>query len=134
MILSNCDAGEDSLRVPLTPRSLNQSVQKDINPGYSLEGLMLKKKLQHFGHLMRRANSLEKTLMLGKTAGRGEEKGVTKDEIVGWHLRFKGHEFEQTPGDNEGQGSLAHCSPLHPKGSDTTKQLNNNKKWFLSLF
>ena len=68
-------------------------------------------KLQYCGHLMPRTNSLEKTLMLGKTAGRGEEKGVTKDEIVGWHLRFKGHEFEQTPGDGERQESLACCSP-----------------------
>ena len=73
------------MRVPWTAKRSNQSILKKINPEYSLEGLTLKLKLQHFGHLMRRANSLEKTLMLGKTAGRGEEKGVTKDEIVGWH-------------------------------------------------
>ena len=85
LILLNCDAGEDSLRVPLTPRRLNQSVQKDINPGYSLEGLMLKKKLQHFGHLMRRAHSSEKTLMLQKIEGRrrrGEQRMRWLDGIT----------------------------------------------------
>ena len=59
-----------------------------INPEYSLEGLMLKLKPQYFGHLMRRSDSLEKTLMLGK-----EEKG-TEDKMVGWHHRLNGHEFE----------------------------------------
>ena len=68
-MLSNCWAGEDS-RIPWTPRRSNQSILKEINPGYSLEGLMLKLKLQYFGHLMWRASSLEKTLMLGKTEGR----------------------------------------------------------------
>ena len=58
------------LRVPWTARRLNQSILKEISPGYSLEGLMLKLKLQYFGHLMRRADSFEKTLMLGKTEGR----------------------------------------------------------------
>ena len=58
------------LKVPWTARKLNQSIQKEINPEYSLEGLMLKLKLQYFGHLMRRANLLEKTLMLRKIEGR----------------------------------------------------------------
>ena len=58
------------LRVPWTARRSNQSILKEINPEYSLEGLMLKLKLQHFGHLMQRTDSLEKTLMLGKTEGR----------------------------------------------------------------
>ena len=58
------------LRVPWTARISNQSILKEINPEYSLEGLMLKLKLQYFGHLMQTANSLEKTLMLGKTEGR----------------------------------------------------------------
>ena len=62
----NCGAGED-LRVPWTARRSNQSILKEISPEYSLEGLKLKLKLQYFGHLMRRADSLEKTLMLGKT-------------------------------------------------------------------
>ena len=70
LMLSNCYAGEDSWRVPWTARRSNQSILKENNPKYSLEGLMLKLKLQYFGHLIQRANSLEKTLMLGKIAGR----------------------------------------------------------------
>jgi len=65
---------------------------------------MLKLKLKHFGHLMRRADSFEKTLMLGKIEGRGR-RGATEDEMVGWYHRLNGHEFEQTPGDSEGQGA-----------------------------
>ena len=122
------------MRVPWTARRSNQSIIKEINLEWSLEELMLKLKLQYFGHLMQRADSLEKTPMLGKIEGRGEEKDVTEDEMVGWHLQLNGHEFEQTLGDNEGQGSLACCSALDPKESDTTKQLNNNKKCVLSLF
>ena len=71
-----------------------------------MEGLMLKLKLQHFGYLMQIADLLEKTLMLGKIEGR-RRRGVTGDEMVGWHHRLNGHEFEQTPRDNEGQGSLS---------------------------
>ena len=62
------------LRVPWTARRSNQSILKEINPGYSLEGVMLKLKLQYFGHLMQRANSMEKTLMLGKIEGRRRDK------------------------------------------------------------
>ena len=80
------------LRVPWTARSSNQSILKEISPGCSLEGLMLKLKLQYFGHLMRRVDSFEKTLMLG---GMGqEEKGMTEDEIAGGHHRLDGTEFE----------------------------------------
>ena len=68
--------------VPWTARSSNQSILKEISPGCSLEGLMLKLKLQYFGHLMRRADSFEKTLMLGKIEGK-EEKGTTEAEMVG---------------------------------------------------
>ena len=68
-MLLNCGVGEDS-KVPWTARRSNQSILKEISPEYSLEGLVLKLKLQHFGHLMRKADSLEKTLMLGKTEGR----------------------------------------------------------------
>ena len=68
-MLLNCDAGE-LLRVPRTARRSNKSILKEINPGYSLEGLMLKLKFQYFGYLMRRAGSLEKTLRLGKIEGR----------------------------------------------------------------
>ena len=80
------------MRVPWTAGRSNQSILKEISPGCSLEGLMLKLKLQYFGHLMRRADSFEKTLMLGKIEGR-EEKGTTEDEMVGWHHRLDGHEF-----------------------------------------
>ena len=72
------------MRVPWTARRSNQSILKEIGPEYSLEGLMLKLKLQYFGHLMRRADSLERILMLGKIE-RQEEKGITEDEMVGWH-------------------------------------------------
>ena len=71
MMLLNCDVGERRLlRVPRTARIPNQSILKEISPGCSLEGLMLKLKLQYFGHLMRRVDSLEKTLMLGGVGGR----------------------------------------------------------------
>ena len=70
LMLLNCGVGEDSLRVPWTARRSNQSILKEINPEYSLEGLILKLKLQYFDHMMQRANSLEKTLMLGKIEGR----------------------------------------------------------------
>ena len=69
MMLLNCGVGED-LRIPWTARRSNQSIIKEISPEYSLEGLMLKLKLQYFGHLMQRTDLLEKTLMLGKIEGR----------------------------------------------------------------
>ena len=81
------------LRVPWTARKSNQSNLKEISPGCSLEGMMLKLKLQYFGHLMRRVDSLEKTLMLGGIGGQ-EEKGTTEDEMAGWHHRLDGREFE----------------------------------------
>ena len=70
------------MRVLWTARRSNQSILKEINPEYSLEGLMQKLKLQYFGHLMKRADSLDKTLMLGKTEGR-RRRGATEDEVVG---------------------------------------------------
>ena len=102
------------LKVPWTARRSNQSVLKEIRLEYSLEGLMLKLKFQYFSHLMRRTDSLRKTLMLGKIEGGGEEqqeKETTQGEMVGWHLQLNGHEFEQAPGVGDGQGSLACCSP-----------------------
>ena len=72
------------MRVPWTARRSNQSILKKINPEYSLEGLMLRLKLQYFGHLLKRTDSLEKTLMLGKIEGR-RRNGTTDDEMVGWH-------------------------------------------------
>ena len=110
------------MRVPWTARGSNQSILKEMSPEYSLEGLMLKLKLQYFGHLMRRADSLEKTLMLGKVEGR--RRRVTEDEIVGWHHQLNGHEFEQALGVGDGQGSLVCCSPWSHKEADTTELLN----------
>ena len=89
------------LESPWTARSSNQSILKKINPGCSLEGLMLKLKLQYFGHLMRRTDSLEKILMLGKIEG-GRRRGQAEDEMVKWHHQLNGHESEQAPGDGEG--------------------------------
>ena len=91
------------LSVPWTARRSNQSILKEINPEYLLEALMLKLKLQYFGHLMQRADSLEKTLMLGKMEG-GRRGG--QEEMVGWHHWLSGHVFEYTLGAGEGQGSL----------------------------
>ena len=102
--------------VPWVARKWNQSVLKEINPEYSLEGLMLKLKLQYFGHLMWRADSLEKTRMLGKTEGRrrrGPQRMRWLDGING-----HGHDFEQTLGHSEGQGGLACCSPWGYKESE----------------
>ena len=80
------------MRIPWTARRPNQSILKEISPGCSLEGMMLQLKLLYFGHLMRRVDSLEKTLMLGRDWGQ-EEKGTTEDEMAGWHHRLEGHEF-----------------------------------------
>ena len=82
----NCGVGEDS-QVPWTARRSNQSILKEINPEYSLGGLTLRLKLQYFGHLVQRADSLEKTLMLRNTEDQ-EEKGMTEDEMVGCHHRL----------------------------------------------
>ena len=110
------------MRVPWTARRSNQFILKEISPEYSLEGLMLKLKLQYFDHLMQRADSLEKTLMLGKIVGRrrrGRQRmrwldGITDSMDMS----------EQAPGVGEGQGSLACCSPWGCKESDMTEGLN----------
>ena len=83
---------------------------------------MLKLKLQYFGHLMRRVDSLEKT-HAGRDWGQ-EEKGMTEDEMAGWHHRLDGREFEWTSGVCDGQGGLACCDSCGCKESDTTEQLN----------
>ena len=88
------------MRVPWTERRSSQSILMEINPEYSLEGLML-----------------------GKTR-RQEEKGTTEDEMVGWHHRLDGREFEQAPGVGDGQGSLACCTPWDREESDMTEKLN----------
>ena len=86
------------MRVPWTARRSNQSFLKEINPEYSLEGLVLKLKLQYFGHLMRRVG---KDSDSGRDWGQ-EEKGMTEDEMVGWYHQLDGHEFEQAPGVGDG--------------------------------
>ena len=96
------------LRVPWMARRLKKSVLKEMNPKYSLEGLMLKLKLQNFGHLIWRTDSLEKILMLGKMEGR--RRGWQRMRWLDCNHGLNGHEFEQTQGDSEGQGSLACCS------------------------
>ena len=93
---------EKTLASPLNCNEIQPVNPKEISPEYSLEGLMLKLKLPYFGHIMRRTDSFEKTLMLGKIEG----GGTTEDKMVGWHHRLNGHGFEQAPGDGEGQGSL----------------------------
>ena len=105
------------MRVLWTARRSNQSILKEINPKYSLEGLMLKLKLQYFGHLIRRADPLEKTLTLGKIEGRR----MTEDEIVGWHRQLNGHGFGWTLGVGDGQGGLACCDSWGRRESDTTE-------------
>ena len=97
------------LRVPWITRKSNQSILKEITSECSLEGLMLKLKLQYFGHLMQRT-VIGKDPDIGKDWGQ-EENGVTEDEMVVWYHWLNGHEFEQIPGDSEGQRSLACCSP-----------------------
>ena len=110
------------LRVPWTVRRSNQSILKEISPEYSLEGLMLKLKLQLWP-------PDAKNWFFGKDPDTGkdwrrEEKGMTEDEMVGWHHWLNGQKFEQALGVGDGQGSLACCSPWDCKELDTTEQLN----------
>jgi len=128
------------LRVPWTARRSNQSILKEISPAISLEGMMLKLKLQYFGHLMQRVDSLEKTLMQ-------EEKGTTEDEMARWHHWLDGCESGWTPGVGDRQGGLACCDSWGRKESDTTERLNwtelglgnilefrNHKVWMWSRY
>ena len=109
---------EKSLESPLDYKEIKPVNPKGNNPEHSLEGLILKLKLQYFAHLMQRTDSLEKTLMLGKTEGksrRGRQRMRWVDDIIN---------FEQTLGDGEGQGNLVCYSPGDCKESDMTEQLN----------
>ena len=109
-----------TLESPLTARRSNQSIVKQISPGCSVEGLLLKLKLQYFGHLMQRVDSFEKTLMLGKIEGRrrrGRQRMRWLDGISG----LNGHEFGYTPAIGDGQGGLACCGSWGHKESDTTE-------------
>ena len=121
-----------SIASPMQPhRRSNQSILKDISPGCSLEGLMLKLKLQYFGHLMRRVDSLEKTLMLGGIGAGGEGDDRGWDGLM--HHRLNGHEFEWTLGVGDGQGGLACCYSWGRKESDTTEWLNLTELNWCSL-
>jgi len=118
------------LQVPWTARRSNQSILKEISPDISLEGMMLKLKLQYFGHLMRRVDSLEKTL-IGGSRRRGRQMmrwldGITDSMDV---------EFEWTPEDGDGQGGLVCCDSWGHKESDTTERLKwTELNWKLNLF
>ena len=105
------------LRVRWTARRPNQSILKEISPGCSLEGMMLKLKLQYFGQL------IGKDFDAGRDWGQ-EEKGTTEDEMAGWHHRLNGRESEWTPRVGDGQGGLACCHSWGCKESDTTERLN----------
>ena len=119
------------LRVPWTARRINQSILKEINPEYSLEGLVLRQKLQYLATWCEEPTHW-KDPDSGKNWGQ-EEKGATEDGMVGWHQWLNGHEFEQTLGIGEGRGCLACCSPLVTNGqtwlSDwTTRYYINNTR------
>ena len=124
------------LRVPWTTRRSNPLVLKETSPEYSLGGLMLKMKLQYFGHLMRRADSFEKTPMRGKIEGR---RRGWQGEMVGWHHRLNGHGFGWTPRVGDGQGGLACCGSWDCKESDRAERLNwsdwanSNGSWCLLM-
>ena len=115
---------EETLESPLDSKKIKPVNTKEINLQYSLEGPMLKLKLQY--HLMQRANSLEKTLMLGKIKGRKRREEQRK--MGRRHHRLNRRELEQTPGDSGGQRSLEYCSPWGRKESDRNERLNNNNK------
>ena len=108
------------LRVPWTARRSNRSIVKEISPDYSLEGLILKLKLQYFGHPMWSTDSLD------SEAGKDwrQKKPMTEDEMIEWHHGLDGLEFERVPGVGDEQGSLACCTPWGHKELDTTEGLN----------
>ena len=114
------------LRVPWRTRRSNQSILRETNPEYLLEGLRLK--LQYFGHLMWTVDSLEKSA--GKDWGQKEKRASEKEMAAQHHWRNE-HELGQTPGDDEGQGSLACCSPQGHKQPDITGRLNNNNSGWM---
>ena len=108
---------EKTLESPLDCKEINQSILKEISPGISLEGMILKLKLQYFGHLMRRVDSLEKTLMLGDIGGR-RRRGRQR---MRW---LYGITDSMDLGVGNGQGGLACCNSWGHEESDTTEQLN----------
>ena len=127
LMLSNCDSGEDSWEFPWTAKRSNQSIQNEINSELKS------------GRIDAESEALilwppdEKSQLIGKDpyAGkdwRQEKKGATRDEMARWYHLLNRHEFEQTPSDSQGQGSLAWCSPWDHKELDTTEWLSNNDK------
>ena len=119
------------LTVPWTARRSNQSILKKISPGCSLEGLMLKLKLQYFGHLDSKSWLIGKDSDAGRDWGQ-EEKGTTEDEMPGWHHWLDGREFEWTPGVGDGQGGLACC--IHGVAKSRTRLSDwSDLKYDLSL-
>ena len=109
---------EEILESPLDCKEIKPVNPKEISLEYSLEELMLK--LQYFGHLLRRMDSLEKTLILGRIEGK-MEKGMAEGEMFGWHHQLNGYEFEQALGVGDGQGGLACCGPWGWKESEMTE-------------
>ena len=112
------------LRVPWTARRSNKFILKEVSPGCSLEGMMLRLKLQYFGHLMR-----TKSWLIGKDSDAGrdwgqEEKGTTEDEMSGWQYWLHGCESEWTPGVGDGQGGLVCCDSWDHRELDRTELLN----------
>ena len=112
------------LRGAWTARLSKQSILRETNPGYPLEGLMLKLKLQYFGHLMKNSQLIGKVSDAWKD-WRQKEKRASKDETAGWHHWCNGYELGQTSGDGEEHEGLVCCSPWGCKMLDTTGQLNN---------
>ena len=117
MVLEKC------LESPLDCKEIQPVHPKGDQYGVFMEELMLKLKLQYFGHLMRRADSFEKNPDAGKDWGQ-EEKGTTEHEMVAWHHWLDGRGFGWTPGVGDGQGGLVCCSPWGRKASDTIERLN----------
>ena len=120
------------LRVCSTVRRSNQPILGQISPGCSLEGLMLKLKLQYFGHRMWRAELIWKDPHAGEDWGQ-EEKGTIEDEMVGWHHRHNGHGFGWTLGVGDGQGGLACCGSWVCKELDTTEWMNRTEYLFVCI-
>ena len=117
------------LRVPWTARRSNQTILKEISPGCSLERMMLKLKLQYFGHLRQRTDSFRKDPDAGKDWGQ-EEKGTTEDQMVGWHHRLNGHEFGWTLGFGwwTGRPGVLQFMGLQRAGHDWVTELN----WYIT--
>ena len=118
------------LRVPWIARIANQSILKEISPEYLLEGLMLKLKLQYFGHMMQRADSLGKTLMLGKIEGR--RRRGRQDQMVGWHYRLDGHEFNKLR--KMVKDREAWWAAVHGVAKSQTRLNNNNLAFEINRF